>query len=210
MGGTPLPLSTQLAAVLQSLAASRNPDRSFAEAPLLVTLSHLIGEVRNLEQSAPDHFPARCPLSALQCNEQRIAYIGIAAAASNDRCKAADRLVEQQEVVDNLLKEVDLRGGGILRWCIKYHCVLFSAASRANRTVQLTVDAALRYQVRLEQDLPELDRLGGKFAEQPFLDALTRIANSEQWRRDDLADELGQPPGAGRANPPSNHTDTTG
>ena len=87
-------------------------------------------------------------------------------------------------------------------------CLLYSAASRVARTVRQTTDAAIRYRIRLERDVPERASLFAKLHEQPYLEALRRIADSEQWRRDDLHDEMCSALAIGRTGQEDNHTDS--
>ena len=96
----------------------------------------------------------------------------------------------------------------LMNGTIRANCLLFSSAPRANRTVQQTVDAAVRYRTRLELEVPPPSKLFAKFTEPGYYGALKRIANSEQWRRDDLQDEFNSALAPPRTGPANNRTDT--
>lgn len=118
------------------------------------------------------------------------------------------RLVSQTAICSDLSVEARQTTDMLMEETIRANCILFSSASRANRTVQQTVDAAVRYRTRLELEVPAPAKLFAKFSEPGYYGALKRIANSEQWRRDDLQDEFDSALAPPRSGPATNHTDT--
>ena len=118
------------------------------------------------------------------------------------------RLVQQTVICEELFRDKVFLSQQLADTTIGSSCLLFSSASRAGRNVQLTVEAAVRYRTRLELDIPEPSKLAAKLAEAPFVKALSRIANAEHWKRDDLRDELESPYSPSRSGPTDNYTDT--
>jgi hypothetical protein len=119
-----------------------------------------------------------------------------------------NRLETQTLTCSELTYEARRRTEQLMEQTVVAKCLLYSAASRANRTVQATLDASIRYRLRLERDVPEIAQLFAKMHEPPYLEALRRIADSEQWKRDDLHDEMCSALAIGRNGPEVNHTDS--